>query len=57
MCYEIKTDRLLLRPLSTDDLESVHLYASDPDNTRLMLRLPNDTKQETARFLSDVAAE
>lgn len=29
MNYEIKTDRLILRPLSTDDLETVHAYASD----------------------------
>lgn len=33
--YEIKTSRLLLRPLSIDDLDSVHIYASDNDNTKL----------------------
>lgn len=33
MYTELKTDRLLLRPLSTCDLESVHIYAGDPELT------------------------
>lgn len=54
---EIKTDRLVLRPLSINDLDTVHTYASDPENTRFMMRLPNDTKEETAQFLSNVTEE
>ena len=57
MNIEIKTDRLVLRPLSIDDLDSVHTYASDNDNTRFMVWLPNDTKEETARFLLGVTEE
>lgn len=57
MNIEIKTDRLLLRPLSIDDLESVHIYASDNCNTRFMMWLPNDTKEETAQFLLGVTRE
>ena len=54
---EIKTDRLVLRPLSIDDLDTVHTYASDVDNTRFMVWLPNDTKEETAQFLLGVTEE
>ena len=57
MYYEIKTERLLLRPLSINDLNTVHEYASDIDNSRFMLRLPNDTIEETAEFLIDVTKE
>ena len=55
--YTIKTERLVMRPLSTDDLDSVHTYASDYENTKFMVWLPNDTKEETAQFLSGVAKE
>lgn len=57
MYYEIKTSRLLLRPLSINDLDSVHIYASDNDNTKFMFWLPNDTKEETAQFLLKVTDE
>ena len=57
MYYEIKTERLLLRPLSINDLNTVHEYASDIDNSRFMLRLPNETIEETAEFLIDVTKE
>ncbi|MCH5317959.1 MAG: GNAT family N-acetyltransferase [Eubacterium sp.] len=57
MNIEIKTDRLVLRPLSINDLDSVHTYASDNDNTRFMVWLPNDTKEETAQFLLGVTEE
>lgn len=53
----IQTDRLLLRPLSPDDLETVHEYASDPENTRYMLFLPNASIAETAAFLASAEQE
>lgn len=56
MYYEIKTSRLLLRPLSINDLDSVHIYASDNDNTKYMFWI-NDTKEETAQFLLKVTDE
>ena len=47
----IRTDRLLLRPLCSSDLKTVHEYAGDAENTKYMLFLPNTTEQETADFL------
>lgn len=44
---EITTQRLVLRPLGTEYLETVHAYASDIENTRYMMRLPNDSIEET----------
>ena len=57
MYTEIKTERLLLRPLDLSDLESVHEYASDKENTMYMYHLPNETIEETTRFLSSVTKE
>ncbi len=53
----IKTDRLLLRPLCTDDLGTVHLYASDRNITRYMMNLPNDTVEESLKFIGDAVCE
>lgn len=57
MYYEIKTQRLLLRPLDISDLKTVHEYASDEENTRYMLRLPSRTIEQTADFLSGAVNE
>lgn len=57
MYYEIQTNRLLLRPLNISDLNTVHEYASDYENSHFMLRLPNQTIEETADFLTRVTAE
>ena len=57
MHYEIKTERLLLRPLNISDLNTVHEYASDTENTRFMMRLPNRTIEETEEFLTRVTGE
>ncbi len=57
MYLELKTDRLLLRPLSLEDLDTVHIYASDIDNTKYMLCLPNKTIEETKQFLTNVHNE
>lgn len=48
---EIKTARLLLCPLGTRFLESTHSYVSNIENTRYMVRLPNETIEETREFL------
>lgn len=55
--YIITTNRLVLRPLTLDDLYTTHEYAGDVSNTKYMIYLPNDTIQETADFLHRVAAE
>lgn len=57
MYYEIKTERLILRPLNISDLNTVHEYASDYENTRYMIWLPNQTSEETAEFLRGVTNE
>ena len=53
---ELRTQRLLLRPVGPQDLKAVHAYASDPENTRYTMGLPNDTAAETAAFLAEAAA-
>lgn len=57
MQCEIKTDRLLLRPLDISDFETVHAYASDIESTRYMIYLPHKTKEETYRFLVSATEE
>ena len=54
---ELKTERLLLRPLGTEYLESTHEYASDIENTKYMLFLPNESIEETRSFLLDCEQE
>lgn len=56
MYLEIKTERLLLRPLNLSDLDGMHEYASDKENTMYMCHLPRKI-QETAKFLSSVTKE
>ena len=52
MYYKLQTERLVLRPLEMSDLQAVHEYASDEENTRYMIFLPNRTINETIDFLS-----
>lgn len=54
---EIKTERLTLRPLGPEYLESTHAYAADPETTKYMMFLPVDSIDETRRFLSDCERE
>ena len=57
MYYEIKTNRLILRPLDISDVKSVHEYASDDENTTYMFHLPNDSIEKIKQFLSNVTNE
>lgn len=50
----ITTSRLTLQPLGIKYLESTHEYASDLENTRYMIHLPNETREETMQFLNMV---
>lgn len=45
------TERLILKPLGMEYLETVHEYASDIENTKYMIYLPNETIEETKEFL------
>ena len=53
---ELKTKRLVLRPVRLGDEAEMHEYAGDPDIT-MMYWLPNETFEETARFVRQSAAE
>jgi len=53
----INTERLVLKPMCMDYLESTHEYASDPENTTYMLFLPNDSIEETRNYLKGAEAE
>ena len=53
----IKTERLVLRPLCSEDLYTTHEYAGNIENTRFMLYLPNKTTEDTKRFLSMAESE
>ena len=57
MYFELKTDRLILRPLNIKDVITVHAYASDVENTKYMIHLPNYTIEETSQFLNRVTDE
>ena len=54
---EIRTERLTLRPTGPEYLLSTHAYASDREHTRYMMFLPNETLEETRRFLEDCRRE
>ncbi len=53
----IHTERLMLTPLGMKYLETVHEYASDPENTEYMLCLPNETIEETKEFVQNAQLE
>lgn len=54
---QLTTTRLVLEPLGMKYLESTHAYASDLENTRYMVHLPNDSKEDAISFLSNVENE
>ena len=46
----LKTERLILQPLTLDDFEAVHAWAGNPANTRYMAWGPN-TELQTREWL------
>lgn len=54
---EINTERLILKPLGIKYLDSVHEYASDLENTKYMMFLPNESLEETRDFLQKAEDE
>ena len=54
---ELQTERLTLKPMSPEYLESTHEYASDPENTVYMLFLPNDSIDDTLNYLKGAEEE
>ena len=57
MNAEIRTDRLVLTPTGPRYALSTHAYAGDPEHTRYMMNLPNDSPEETAAFLRQAEDE
>lgn len=55
--HDIQTKRLVLKPMSVEYLDSTHEYASDPENTKHMIFLPNDTIEETLAYLKNAETE
>lgn len=50
---ELRTERLVLRPLCVQDLDTCNQYALDAETCRYMLFLPNQSSEETLAFLRD----
>lgn len=57
MYIELKTERLLLRPLNICDLETVYEYSSDIEHTKYMKYLPDRSIEDTRKFLIDASKE
>ena len=53
----IHTERLVLKPLGMEYLQTVNKYATDLENTKYMMHLPNENIDETRSFLEGVTAE
>jgi len=54
---EITSDRLLIRPLGPEYLDTYNEYALSPENARYMCFLPHDNGEESLEFLKKVEAE
>lgn len=48
---QIKTQRLIICPLEMKFLDSTYAYSSDLENTKYMLFLPVDSREEAVEFL------
>lgn len=55
--FFLKTARLAIVPQSLKYLKSTHEYASDRQNMRFMIYLPNDTIEDTKNFLARAEEE
>ena len=54
---ELTTERLILRPMCAEYLETTHEYASDTETCRFMVYLPSDSIEDTLYYLIDAEAE
>ena len=53
---ELRTERLVLRPLCAQDLDTCNEYAMDAETSRYMYFLPNKTSEQTLAFLRNCEA-
>ncbi len=56
-CVKSIKGKISLEPLGLKHLKTVHEYASDVENARYMVHLPNETIEETKAFLERVSNE
>lgn len=54
---ELKTERLVLRPLGVQDLDTCNEYAMDAQTCQYMIYLPNQTSGDTLAFLHNCEAD
>ena len=54
---EIRTERLVLRPVDMSFAESMFAYAGDRENTKFMMYLPYDSIEETEESIRDAMKE
>jgi len=54
---EIRTERLLLRPITMADLATTHAYVADAENTHFMMNLPSGSLEETAQEIAFSVAQ
>lgn len=54
---EIRTQRLVLKPLELEYLQTTFHYTSDIENTRYMTNLPNETIEEVREFILSAETE
>ncbi len=47
----IQTERLTLQPLGTAQFTEFHHFASDPDNTRMMMFMPMENEADSMQYL------
>ena len=57
MYIELKTKRLLLRPVCVGDTDATFTYAGDAELTRWMTWFPRESPEETRAFLLQAEAE
>ena len=53
----LQTERLTLKPLHPELLDTTFAYAGAVENAKMMVFLPHENREETARFLENAAAE
>ena len=48
---QLKTERLILEPLSAKHYETTFRYSTDPENTKMMVYLPKESEEEVRDYL------
>lgn len=54
---ELHTRRLTLRPVTMELVDSTFRYAGDPENAPMMVYLPYESREETAKALAEAVAQ